>query len=397
MSSSDALAPEQTTTDEETPLTVEEVSERAALDSFTGEWSALDGRATEASFFSTWEWISSWLDSFHEGRPLSVLFARRGGRLVGVLLLVEGTPGRVCRVGLQMPMNGQTPCGSLSYEGSPAPVLGAFVEHIRRTRGRVAMKLPLLAADCLAVSESGQVATAHRCGLHRRSSRCSSRIVVRGTWAEYVATRSKHVQREWRRKRKRLDEAGRVETRRVTAPADVPAALQETLEIESRSWKHAEGTSFQREAGVAAFYARLAERCAARGWLRLSLLHLNGRPAAHCLAVVYREELLALKTSFDGQLAHLSPGLALMLAVAEEAFSEGLAAIDLLGDPVRWKSEMANEERAYVDLCVYPRGLVRCEACAFLRGRLAPALRKNLPPGVIRVGRRLIAPLRRDH
>jgi CelD/BcsL family acetyltransferase involved in cellulose biosynthesis len=378
------------------PVAVEEVSDRAALDALAGEWASLDDRAADPNFFSTWEWMSSWLDSFHESRPLSVLLARRDGSLVGVLPLVGGTGGRLCRVGLQTPANAQTPVGGLAYEGSPAPILAAFVEHIRRTRGRVALKLPLLASDCAAVAVSDEVAASHGSGLHRRPSRSSSRIVVRGSWADHVATRSKHVQREWRRKRKRLEDAGRVEARLVTAPADVPAALREILEIESHSWKHEEGTSLQREAGVADFYARLAERCAARGWLRLSLLCLDGRPAAHCLAVAYGGELLALKTSFDSRLASLSPGLALVLAVCEQAFAEGLAAIDLLGDPVRWKREIANEERAYVDVCVFPRGLVRCEACVLLRERLGPALRTSLPPSVKRVGRRLVAPLRSD-
>jgi len=384
------------TIDEGARLTVEEVGDRAALDAFAGEWMALDGRATEANFFSTWEWVSSWLDSFHDGRPLAVLFARRAGRLVGVLPLVPGTRGRLCRVGLQTPANAQTPGGGPVYEGPPAPVLGAFVEHVRRTRGRIGLKLPLLAADSRAVAAVDEVATSHRCGLHRRPSRSSSRIVVRGSWADHVATRSKHVQREWRRKRKRLEEAGRAETRLVTAPADVPAALREILEIESRSWKHEEGTSFQREAGVADFYGRLAVRCAARGWLRLSLLYLDGRPAAHCLAVVHGGELLALKTSFDSQLASLSPGLALVLAVCEQAFAEGLAAIDLLGDPVRWKSELANEERAHVDVCVFPRGTARCEACVLLRERLLPSVRRGLSPRAKRVGRRLVAALRSD-
>ena len=377
------------------PVTVEEICDRRALDALAPEWTAFDAR-TGASFFSTWEWVSTWLDSFHDGRPLSVLFARRGERLVGVLPLVAGTPGRLCRADFQMPANAQTPCGALAYDRCPTSVLAAFFEHVRKTRGRAAVKLPLLAADDPAVAAADDIASVRRYGLHRSRSRDSSRILVQGSWADYLASRSKHVQREWRRKRKRLDEAGKVETRLVTAPADVPAALGEILEIESHSWKHEEGTSFQRECGVAAFYERLAVRCAERGWLRLTVLHLDGRPVAHCFAVAYGGELLALKTSFDGQLAHLSPGLALMLAVAEGAFVEGLSVVDLLGDPVRWKCEMANEQRAYVNVCVFPRGTLRCEACVFLRERLAPTLRRTLPPSVVAAGRRWLAPFRSD-
>ena len=394
-SESEARPTRSATREDGPPVTVEEICDRSALDALAPEWTAFDAR-TGANFFSTWEWVSTWLDSFHAGRSLGVLFARRGERLVGVLPLVAGTAGSLCRVDLQMPANGQTPCGALAYDGCPASVLGAFFGHVRKTRGRAAVKLPMLPADDPAVAAAEDVASIRRYGLHRSPARDSSRILVQGTWADYLATRSKHVQREWRRKKKRLEEAGKVETRLVTAPADVPAALGEILEIESHSWKHEEGTSFQREAGVAAFYERLALRCAERGWLRLRVLHLDGRPVAHCLAVAYGGELLALKTSFDGQLAHLSPGLTLMLAVAESAFVEGLSAVDLLGDPVRWKCEMANGQRSYVNVCVFPRGMVRCEACLFLRERVAPTLRKNLPPSVVVAGRRWLAPFRSD-
>jgi CelD/BcsL family acetyltransferase involved in cellulose biosynthesis len=230
--------------------------------------------------------------------------------------------------------------------------------------------------------------------VHGTASRCSTRIVVQGSWEDYLATRSKHTQREWRRKRKRLDEAGAVEIRTVRTAEDLPRGLEEVLDIESRSWKHVEGTSFQREAGVEEFYRRLAGRCAARGWLRLSLLYLAGRPTAHCLAVVHGNEMLALKTSFDASLANLSPGLALMLALCEQAFRDGLGAIDLLGHPDRWKLEMATDQRTHVDLCVFPRGLMRCEMCVAYEDKIEPVLREKLPPRIADIGRRALARLR---
>lgn len=376
------------------PLTIEEISDRGAVATLAGEWEALSGRSREGSLFSSREWISAWLESFQRERPFVLLLARRGSALVGLLPLLEGARSGLCGGrGLETPMNEQSPCGSLLCD-EPEPVFEAFLDHVRRTRGALPLRLPLFPSGSATVRALRGIAATGRFRLHERPSRCSTRILVRGTWPEYLATRSKHSQREWRRKRKRLDEAGRVETRTVTAAAALPGALQEVLEIESRSWKHDEGTSFQRESGVADFYRRLAEMCADRGWLRLSLLYLNGRPAAHCYAVVHGGELLALKTSFDADLASLSPGLALMLTVSEQAFKEGLAAIDLLGHPDRWKVEMANEQRPHVDLCVFPRGLVRCEACAFLEGRVEPFLREKLPPRLTKVGQQLLGRIR---
>ena len=382
--------------DERAPLGVEEVKDRAALAPLAAEWDELSDRVRDGSLFSSCDWMSSWLESFQGERPLCLLLARRGTRLVGVFPLVGGIRGWLYGgAGLETPLNEQSPCGGLLFEGDPTPVVAAFLDHIRSTRGRLPVRLPLLPAASGAAGALRSIAAAGRYRVYEKPSRSSTRILVQGSWADYLATRSKHSQREWRRKRKRLDEAGRVETRTVRTAADLPGALQEVLEIESRSWKHDNGTSFQREAGVADFYRRLAERCAERGRLRLSLLYLNGRPAAHCFAVVYGNELLALKTSFDAELASLSPGLVLMLAVSEQAFAEGLAAIDLLGHPDRWKVEMANEQRPHVDMCIFPRGLIRCETCAFLEGHVEPLLRGKLPPRVTKVGRQMLDRIRR--
>jgi CelD/BcsL family acetyltransferase involved in cellulose biosynthesis len=378
------------------PVAVEEVGDRAAIDGLSSEWDGLRGRAREASLFSSCDWMSAWLESFARGRVLVLLLARREGTLVGVLPLLQGTTRWLAGSrGLEGPANEQTPCGSLLCDGDPAPVLAAFLAHLRRTRGAVPVRLPSLPADSAALQAFRDIAAAGPYRAHVAPSRCSARIVIQGTWAEYLATRTKHTTREWRRKRKRLDEAGRVETKTVSTLAELPAALDDVLYIERRSWKHGEGTSFQREEGVSDFYGRLAERGAACGWLRLSLLYLDGRPAAHCFAVVDGGELLALKTSFDAELGSLSPGLALMLALCEQAFADGLGAIDLLGHPDRWKLEMSNEQRAHVDLCVFPRGLIRCEACVFVEDRLEPLVREKLPPRLRVVARALVARLRK--
>lgn len=379
-------------------LSIDEVSDQAALAALTGEWNDLMGRAREGSFFASWEWMAAWLESFQGDRPLAALLARRGSTLVGILPLLVGYRRWAWgRRGLETAMNEQSPSEIFLCEGDPAPALEAFLEHVSRTRGRVALSLPLFPAGSPAVAALREIAARSRFRVFEKPSRCSTRIRIQTSWEGYLATRSKHTQKEWRRKRKRLDEAGRVDTRTVTAREDLPNALADVLEIESHSWKHETGTSFQKEAGVEHFYSRLAELCADRGWLRLSLLYLDGRPAAHCFGVVHGNELLALKTSFSRELASLSPGLALMLCVSEQAFREGLAAVDLLGHPDRWKTEMANEERAHVDLCIFPRGLVEYEAHAFLEGRVEPFLRERLPPRVTRAGQRVLARLRHHH
>ena len=159
----------------------------------------------------------------------------------------------------------------------------------------------------------------------------------------------------------------------MTTHEAVSRGMADVLEIERSSWKQGTSTSLPTEPGVEGFYSRLAEVSARRGWLRLSLLYLDRTAGGLRLRrAVFRNELLALKTSFDGRLADLSPGQGLLLQVIEDAFRDGLVAVDLLGYPARWKLEMANDERPHVDLCVFSRRILRCAACLLHGGQGAP-------------------------
>jgi CelD/BcsL family acetyltransferase involved in cellulose biosynthesis len=362
-------------------LAVEEVRDAQALPALAGEWRELSSRAPQSSFFSTWEWTQAWLEGFRGRRRLALLLARSQRRLVGALPLLEDRRGCLpLGPGLELAVNKHSPSASLLHAGDPGPFLTACLSHLERTRGRAAgLRLPLVCADSPTAAAIRELGRGDHLTVAERPGRRSHRIRIRTSWEDYLATRGKHTQREWRRKHRRLEEAGKVEMRVASTAEALPRAMEDVLEIERWSWKHGSGTSFLTEPGVKDFYSRLADLCAQRAWLRLHFLYLDGRPVAHCYAVVYRNELLALKTSFDQRLANLSPGLALMLWLVENAFHEGLAAVDLLGHSDRWKVEMANEEQAYVDLCVYGRGNLACQVCSLMEDRFKPALRHLLP------------------
>jgi CelD/BcsL family acetyltransferase involved in cellulose biosynthesis len=344
------------------------------------EWRALQEGALSSEFFQSWEWTSAWLEAFQHARPMKCLLVRDSSRLVGVLpLLSQPLETLRGRSGLGTAANDETPVTGVSCSGQPGPVVRVLLEHLVAARRGLRLVLPRVSIDAPFYAALSSQAPALRLGIVAREARRSQVVNIQGTWEEYLETRSKHTRREWRRKRKRLEEAGRTEVVLVTRLEDVERVLPQIQEIERRSWKEAQGTSFSADQDCQRFYSELARRCAARGWLRLHLLYVDGKPAAHVFGVAYANELLALKTSFDGSLASLSPGVTLMLALLEGAFREGRSAVDFLGVASRWKAEMANAERAYVDVLLFGRGLIDCESYAFVEQHLKPFARARLP------------------
>ena len=118
-----------------------------------------------------------------------------------------------------------------------------------------------------------------------------------------------------------------------------------------------------RRPGMAALAPPLRERCAGRPRVRRS---------------VWRR-VLAIKTSYDQRFRQLSPGINLMLRLLEQAFAEGVEAVDLLGEEARWKAEMTNESRICEDSFVFTRGLPDGEARLLLETWLKPVLRRHAP------------------
>ena len=101
-------------------------------------------------------------------------------------------------------------------------------------------------------------------------------IRLEGDWEAYLASRPRHLRHELARKRKRLETEWDAKWVNVADAAGAERAMTDVLRIERNSWKDREGTSLVSEPAAAAFYTRMARNCAARGWLRLELLYLDG-------------------------------------------------------------------------------------------------------------------------
>lgn len=361
-------------------LRVEEVTDTAGLLRVAPEWRALAEAGWPGGFFQSWEWTSSWLEAFQHTRRIECLLVRDGSRLVGVLPLLSQPLGLLRgRSGLGATANEETPSTGMCCPGEPDPIVRALLDHLLLTRPRLRLTLPRVPKDAPFYSSLCSQAPALGLGVVRREARRSPVVDIQGTWEQYLDTRSKHTRKEWRRKSRRLEEGGSSEVVLVTRPEDLERVLPDLEEIEKRSWKEEAGTSLFADQDHQRFYAELARRCAARGWLRLHLLYVDARPAAHVFGVAYANEFLALKTSYDRERASLSPGVTLMLTTLEGAFRDGRSALNFLGSPSRWKAEMANGEQAHVDVCLFRRGLLDCETCAFVEQQVKPFARRRVP------------------
>ncbi|MGA8009761.1 MAG: cellulose biosynthesis protein CelD, partial [Thiomonas sp.] len=89
-------------------MQIEHVTTTEAFDALEADWRALEELSARNSVFLGWDWQRLWWSHYGPGRRLSILVARLGGRVIGILPLYLETH-RVFKI---LPVRKLRPIGS---------------------------------------------------------------------------------------------------------------------------------------------------------------------------------------------------------------------------------------------------------------------------------------------
>lgn len=381
---------------------VEEISDYTVFVSLEKEWNALLAASPTNAPFLRHEWFRAWWKAFGRGRRLALLAVRSADdTLVAMAPLMEERGFRVgipCRIWTSM--SNDHSCrfdfliGPVSDEAR-VRIVEALAAYLAQRTPRVhLLELQDLPADSpflallLPVARRLGQKTGLRPGLE------TPIVPIEGTWPAYYESVSGHLRRNLRRRRRQLEEQGKVETVCVTGdarsggPARLIDHLREGFRIEAMAWKGSAGTAIRENEAWAGFYQAWAETAAERGWLRLYFLKLNGRPIAFYFTLVYGQKLYYLKLGYDPAYARYSPGILLHQEILAAAFDERLAELDFLGPTMTWKEDWTRKMRPHVWVYLFQRGILP-QTVYLIKFKWFPSLKKIA--WVNRLQRRLFA------
>lgn len=168
---------------------------------------------------------------------------------------------------------------------------------------------------------------------------------------QLMADVSPSLRSQVRRRRRGLEKQGTVEFRTVAGGPTLEEDLETFLRLEASGWKAGTGTAILSSPSTERLYREFAGEAAAKGWLRLYILELNGEAIAADYGCAYEGRGVFLKTGFDEAHARLSPGLVLRAETLRSSIEEGLIHYDFLGDAdtykTRWTSEVHPRTRIF--------------------------------------------------
>ncbi len=342
-------------------------------------WDQLIARAGLTHPFLTHDWIRTWWECFGSGAELRILLVRADGEPIAIAPFMRTTE-RICGARhhcLRFPANDHTPrCDFIVLDGRASEAYAAICKFLMsESADWDVLQLHDVPSDSRTLKELRCRAEEHGFLTGVRPAAESPFVPAACGWDRYIETLP--PKRRWflRNRMRRLAKIGRVSLETVSGGPELAQALEEGYRLEAAAWKEKAGTAIRCRADLRHFYTTLAERCSARGWLRLQFLKLDDQRIAFAYCLAYEQRIFLLKPGFDPQYEAYSPGNLLCYLAIEDVHTSGLISYEFLGSDDHWKRQWTRHTASHSSLFLYTsRPLTRI--AHYTRFALIPALRQ---------------------
>jgi CelD/BcsL family acetyltransferase involved in cellulose biosynthesis len=328
-----------------THVTVRRMERRADLSELQTEWNRLLDQTDVATPFLTPGWQLAWLDTYGARHKPFVLAAHRATELIGLWTMGIRKRG---------PFKVLEPLGSgrsdwldvLVVSNERQAVLSAFVNYlIEHRKAWDLIELRDMLADSPTIATLESLAAVGGLRLRRQLRTVAPYVVIKGSWDDYLASRSANFRSTLRRRLKSAADPKSDMAIRVTAAPDAGATVDALAEVERNSWKAREGNLKLTTREGREFYKQYFVAFATQGLLRIWTAAVQGAVVAYLVLFVYKGKCYYYNGAYDAASANLSPGTVLHAMAIQEAFRTGLAEYDFLSGQESFKDRWCTDQR----------------------------------------------------
>ena len=278
------------------------------IDGLAAEWTALAARTADPNPFAEHWFAAVALRTLGAGRDVRLLEARRGGRLIGILLV------SIERGYAHLPVRFvQNWYHDHIFLGDPLVAAGderAFWFAILAALGEADWAPGFLHLRGLAEGGAVQRALAGDI-VHRRLRAFLHSDLAPKAYYERAVRQKKR--KELRRLRNRLAELGPVEARELTGEDNLAEWCDSYLALEKAGWKGREGSGLACRPETERFFRETVAAAEAAGRLQFLRLDVGGRPVAMLVNLLTPPGSYSFKTVFDEDYARFSPGVLIQI------------------------------------------------------------------------------------
>ncbi len=350
------------------------LSKQEALEFVTAHAAVLDADSNAPNPFACSEWIHHFIDQIAQDDWR--ILALDGGAPGSALMLAYGqaaAPWR-CMALANYYTSLYSPLASVaSAPGDRADAMRSIVRELSSARPRIAT-LQLSPLDAQSPDTMALLDELRGQGWYARQYFAFGNWILPCEGLEfeaYIAARDSKVRHTLERKSKKLRASGSLEI--VTEPADVERGMDAWDAIYGRSWKQPEP--------YPDFVRGWARRCARRGWLRLGIASVEGKPIAAQFWFTMARRAYIFKLAYDEEYSKWSAGTVLSAHMFRHALEvDRVVEIDYLTGDDPYKSAWMTHRRERIGLlaCNLRSSRGVWSAAREMAGALSAPLRSRL-------------------
>lgn len=375
------------------------IEDTASFERLREEWNHLLEASAANGFFLTWEWLYTWWKHLSDGRRLFITALRCDRELVAIAPLALRPPG-VARLlpfrALEFLGSGIIGSDYLDFivrRGKEAEAIKLLTEHLAGKK--LMMELTQLQrGTCLAMEVGARLGRRDWTFAETKTNICPYIDLSGHAWQSYLATLGSEHRYNFQRRLKNLTKRFEVRFERALSEEQRREALALLVALHNRRWQgHGCSEAFYR-APLLSFHEEISRLALERGWLRLFVLRLDGKPVASLYGFMYRRTFYFFQSGFDPGYGKHSVGLVTMGLAIKSAIKEGAEEYDMLHGDEPYKFHWTRAVRELGRLEFYPpgaRGWWYKGAVGFNRGARRMA-RRVLPKTIadrIAIGKRI--------
>jgi CelD/BcsL family acetyltransferase involved in cellulose biosynthesis len=305
------------------------------------EWNDVVGRC-EHSIFSTWEWLTCWWKHFGIDKQLLLLIAEEEKRIVGIAPLMYSFRKKFgARIGkIEFIGTPDSDYHDFVLAGDEEKCIEHFINHLK--------SLPTK-WNILSLSEipEGSKSLRFLAEISRTIQPVSECPYARLPSAYDIFLRNLSHNRKYdlRRKLRRLEREFIVTFADYSEPQSCVEGMNEFFELHQKRWESKGLPGIFSVQAFRDFHLEIARHFSQKGWLRLYLLKLSGRPAAAVYGFRYQNRFYFYLSGFNPRYSRYGIGNLLLSKAIEKSIQEELTEFDFMRGAEEYKDRWNTTSR----------------------------------------------------
>jgi len=309
-------------------------------------WEELLAASTSFHVFFTPQWQGAWWQVFGDDSELMLLAGSEDGKITGIIPLR--------RRGETISFIGSSDvCDYMDFvihPGREPAILSKVLDYLDPLDWKY-IDLQSLLPDSIALRHFAPLARQRGHMVETTQEDVSPRFSLPSSWEEYLSRLSRKERHELRRKMRRL---AQVESKycAVTDEQHLTRDLNDFLQLfgQARDDKREFMTEEMND-----FFNAMAHSVAAKGYLRLTFLEVEGKRVASAMCFDCWDHYHLYNSGYDPGYSHLSVGLLCKAFCIRDGILEGKSHFDFLRGAEPYKYHLGGED-VPVYRCVISRG-----------------------------------------